>query len=184
MREINGLFIDIGNSLGLPLFPFSASSFAVAENRHLVHGDVSSIELALKKGFIPVVYGDVVTDKKQGVSIASTEMIFEFLSSKLKPSKIILGTDVDGVFNKNPTLSKDAKLIPIVGKNNLNYVLHGSTGSIHVDVSGGMKTKITMLYRMVKNTGATGYIINANKPGNISKILKGEKAKYTLIKQS
>lgn len=181
-RDLNKLIINMGNTIGIPLFPFSASSFAVAKSKRLTSGYLNGIDSALKNGFIPVVHGDVVMDQKQGVSIASTEEIFRFLCLKFKPSKVIMGTDVDGVFDKNPFMFKDAKLIPVINKDNIQKVLKQSQKAHTTDVTGGMRTKVTLLYEIVKKTGATGYIVNATKPESVAKVLKGEKVRCTVIK--
>jgi isopentenyl phosphate kinase len=173
-RELNSILIETGLHYGMPLMAFSPSSFAVAKGRRLVQGTSKHIDHAISQGFIPVVYGDVVTDLDQGVSIASTEEAFRFLTQEIKPTKIVLGTDVDGVFDSDPTKNPGARLIKEVNGKNIETVLSGAAGAHKIDVTGGMKTKLSILYEMVKATGATGYILNASKPGTVKKVLAGK----------
>ena len=175
-RELNSIFIETGLHYGMPLMAFSPSSFAVAKGKRLVQGTSKHIDHALSQGFIPVVYGDVVTDMDQGVSIASTEEAFRFLTQDIKPTKIVLGTDVDGVFDSDPTKNPGARLIKEVNGGNVATVLSGTEGAHKIDVTGGMKTKLGILYEMVKMTGATGYIVNAGKPDVVRKVLSGKES--------
>lgn len=180
--ELNFIVIDEAVKLGMPVFPFFPSSFAFAENRRLSGGFVDHIRVALEKGFIPIVHGDVVIDTKQGVCIASTEEVLRFISERIPPKMIVLATDVDGVYDKDPNSAKGAKLISLVNSSNIGKVVSMAGGAKKIDVTGGMRTKISILYSIVKRTGATGYIANATKPGVINKTLVGRNTSCTIIK--
>jgi isopentenyl phosphate kinase len=181
-NSLNAIVIDVAASMDIPAFPFAASSFGISKEKRIASGFTRSIAAALRKGMIPVVYGDVMIDLKQGVSIASTEEIFRFLSYKLKPDAIILGTDVSGVYDKDPTNNPDAKRIGVVNSSNIDSVTGIAGGAHKIDVTGGMKTKISTLYEAVKISGGTGYIANIKTPGIIKKIVEGEPGSYTEVK--
>ena len=181
VRSLNSLIVDTGLDMGLPLFPFSPSSFVNKRGRIIAEGFVSQIKIAIKEGFIPSVYGDVVMDSKQGVAIASTEDVFLFIAPHLKPKRIILGTDVDGVFDKDPFKNKDARLIERISSGNIHKIVAGTGGAKKIDVTGGMKTKVAMLHQMVKKTGATGYIVNIGEKGRLYEILSGKKVRCTIV---
>jgi isopentenyl phosphate kinase len=181
-QRLNSIVIETGLESGMPLFPFTASSFLAAREGKTLSVYTDAIEEALRRGFIPVVYGDVVIDNKKGVTIASTEMIFESLAGKMKPKVVMLATDVDGVFDKDPKVNSDAKLISRVDSANINSITELAGGSRKIDVTGGMKSKIYSLYMMVKEAGSKGYIVNATKPGLAKQILLGEvKSGFTLV---
>jgi isopentenyl phosphate kinase len=169
--------------LTIDAFPFSPSSFGLAENARIKEGIVSHLVVALEMGFIPVVYGDVAIDSKMGVSILSTEEVFKFVAERMKPSKVFIATDVDGVYDKDPKEFKDAKLIKVVDRNNIDDVLINTGSSAkRIDVTGGMKGKLSNLYEICKKTGATGYIFNAKKELAIKDMLLGRyKDGYTKI---
>jgi isopentenyl phosphate kinase len=183
--NLDNIVVDRAMKLGIPVFPFSAHSFGMSEAGHMSPIFIDGIKAALKQGFIPIVYGDVVIDKNKGVSIASTEEILVGLSKKLKPNKIILGTDVDGVFTKDPRIYKDAKLIRRLDKSTFKRGIAGAGDSVgRANVTGGMQGKLTALYKAISSAGATGYIINAATPGNVKKVLLGEdkKVKCTVVR--
>jgi isopentenyl phosphate kinase len=181
--ELNFIVIDEAIKLEIPIFPFFPSSFTLANGKKLDTGFVDHIKSAMNSGFIPLVHGDVVIDSKQGVVIASTEEVMRFISTKIQPNKIILATDVDGIYDKDPTKYNDAKMINTVTGSNINEVLSG-TGEAHkIDVTGGMKAKISLIYEIVSRVNGVGYIVNATKPGVVSKALLEEKnLRCTIIK--
>ncbi len=180
--ELSFIVIDEAVKLEMPIFPFFPSSFSSARGKKINKGFVENIRLSMEKGFIPMVHGDVVIDEKQGIAIASTEEVFRFISKKLNPAKIILATDVDGIYDKDPSVNNDAKLITIVNNTNIKEVISGSGKAKKVDVTGGMRTKVSTLYKIVERYNSVGYIVNATKPGIIKKILIGdESATHTKI---
>ncbi|MGC8776963.1 MAG: isopentenyl phosphate kinase [Candidatus Micrarchaeia archaeon] len=182
-KELNNIFVKEAIDLGIDVFPFSPSSFGIAEESMLSNGIVEHIKTTIERGFIPVTYGDVVIDKKKGVAIASTEEVFRFLAIKMKPSKVFLATDVDGVFDKDPEKNSDARLVNVVDASNINEIIKSTdSSSKRIDVTGGMRNKVMRLYDISKNTGAMCYIFNGTKEGNIRKMLIGELERYTLVK--
>lgn len=181
-QKLNRIVVDAGIKLGMPVFPFSASSFLLSSGGSIVSGHTGSIEEALNRGLIPVVYGDVALDLEKGSTIVSTEDIFAYLAKTLGPKAVILGTDVDGIFDKDPKDFGDAKLIDRVDSGNVDSITESAGGSQKVDVTGGMKSKVRTLYSMIKGTGSKGYIANATKPGLIKSILTGScTSGFTLV---
>ncbi len=183
VRALNSLIVDIALDMGMPLFPFSPSSFVNKKGRIIVDGFISQIKLALKEGFIPSIYGDVVMDAKQGVAIASTEDVLNFIAPSLKPKKIVLGTDVDGVFDKDPFTNRGAVLIERIDSKNIRKIVAGTGGAKKIDVTGGMRTKVATLHKMVVKTGATGYVVNLTKKGRLYKLLSGKEVRCTIVRK-
>ena len=173
--NLNNIVVDRAMKLGIPVFPFSAHSFGMTDSGDMSPIFIDGIRAALDQGFIPVVYGDVVIDKNKGVSIASTEDILVGLAKKLRPSKVVLGTDVDGVFTKDPSVHSDARLIRRLDWSNFKKGISCAGNSVgRANVTGGMQSKLTSLYKAISKANATGYIINASKPGNMKKVLLGD----------
>jgi len=182
-KELNDIVVNEGLKVGVNLYPFAPSSFGVWNNHGATDSMVFHISHALKNGFVPLVHGDVVMDSEKGVSIASTEKVFSFLTNHMKPDKIILATDVDGLFTANPKIDKSAKFIKIINGRNIEGALKSAGSSLKVDVTGGMHSKVRSLYEMVKATGSTGYIVNANEKGRLYSILVGKPNIYTIVKE-
>lgn len=182
-KELNSIVVAEAIKLGLDVFPFSPSSFGVWNDGKNARGTVLQIKEAQKRGMIPVIYGDVVIDTKKGVTVASTEMVFDFLTRVLKPDKLMLATDVDGIFDKDPKKYKDARLIKTINRANIAEVLGMATGSNKVDVTGGMHSKLAMLYEMVRSTHSQGIITNGLRKNSVRDALLGRVSKNsTLVK--
>ena len=165
---------------GVNAFSFSPSSSVVASGKRIVRWDISPIKSALRLGFVPVVYGDVAIDTKQGVSIVSTEEIFRYLSGKLKPNKIVIGTDVDGVFTSDPKDSDSSRLIKVINRSNLNKTNFSSRGR-KFNVTGSMRSKVLELYEISRNSNILCQIINANKRGRMYDAILGNEVTSTII---
>ena len=173
--ELNFIVIDEAVKLGVPIFPFFPSSFALASGGKLESGFVDHIASVMAHGLVPLIHGDVVVDTKQGIAIASTEEVMRFLSTRMPVKKVVLATDVDGIFDKDPGTYPNARLIENVNASNIGDVVSGAGAAHKIDVTGGMKTKISILYDIV-NSGksTTGYVLNAQMPGVLKNILRGD----------
>jgi isopentenyl phosphate kinase len=132
-------------------------------------------------GFVPVLYGDVVLDMEDKIKIAvlSGDQIVKYLAENLKPEKVVLGSDVDGIYNKDPKKYSDARLLKVVTSYN---DLESADSTQTIDVTGGMGGKLNELLELTK-IGIESEIINASHDNNIKRALKGEKGIGTLIKK-
>ena len=155
----------------LPAVPCQASSHAIMEKGKLRSMDTGAVRGMLETGLVPVLYGVPAYDTEQGCSILSGDQIAPYLAKKLNASKIIHGTDVDGVFTADPKKDKNAKLIGEITRANLEDVKKSLGGSANTDVTGGMAGKL----QEIADIGIESQITNALTPGNIAKALLGGK---------
>lgn len=184
VKKLNTIICDVLVSHGLPCVSIQASSFITTKNKRINNFNLNLIERYLDEGFIPVIYGDVVLDDELKVAVLSGDQILQYmainlnLSSKSNKKEVILGTDVNGVYTRNPKKYKDAKHIPIL--NSLEDIEELDT-TTNIDVTGGMVGKIKELLELV-NIGIESKIINANEPGAIIDALNNKDIKGTVIK--
>ena len=182
-QELDRIIISEAINAGLEPFQFSPSSFVIADGGKPTEGITAHIRHAIDRGFVPVVYGDVVMDRKLGVSIASTEKVFGFLAGQMGVDMFVLATDVDGVFDKDPRTNPDAKLVRLIDGSNIDSILeHAETNKMKVDVTGGMRTKVMGMHEMVSIRGAEGIIINGKVPGRIRDALLGRDVPGTIVR--
>ncbi|MDR1820575.1 MAG: isopentenyl phosphate kinase family protein [Methanobrevibacter sp.] len=161
----------------IPVISIPPSSLIKTSNKRISYFNLDLIKEYLSQGFLPMLYGDVVLDDKLKMAVISGDQILSYLAKNLKFEKIILATDVDGVFNKNPKLYDDAKLIEVL--NSLEEL--DSFDSVNVDVTGGMFGKIQELFDLA-DLGIESRIINAKTSNLVKDALKGIEVKGTLIK--
>ncbi|OWT33009.1 amino acid kinase [Methanobrevibacter sp. 87.7] len=177
MKKLNLCVCESLLKQGIPVVPIQTSAVVKAYDKRINDFDLKMIKTYLKEGYVPVLYGDVVIDDKLKMSILSGDQIIEYVASFLASDRVVLGTDVDGVYDKNPKIHEDAKLIEKVSS--LDDITQLES-TVNVDVTGGMIGKVKELLTLADN-GVDSEIINANKPGIISKCLQGEKVKGTKI---
>ena len=161
----------------LPVIAIPASSFITAANKRITNGNLDIFKKYLNKGFIPVIYGDVVLDDELEFCVISGDQIIQYLAINLNPDIVVLGTDVDGVYNKNPKTHDDAVFFE---KFTSLEDLDTFEGTTNIDVTGGMVGKIKELLYLA-DLGIESKIINAEIEDNIFKVLENKNVKGTVI---
>ena len=162
----------------IPTYAFSPGSFIISNAKVYSKSYIDPVKKALEIGIVPVVYGDVVLDKKIGFTIFSTEKILSILAKELLKDykiRIIYITDVDGV------LDDKGKVIPQITEANFSKLKTFITGAKGVDVTGGMLHKVEEALSLVKNTGIKTQIVNGIKAGRLKKAILGKAVEGTLI---
>ncbi len=180
VKELNGMVTEYLRAQGTLSVSLQPSSFITTKNKRIQSADLTLIKKYLELGFVPVIYGDVVLDADESIEMAvlSGDQIVKYLAENLKPERVILATDVDGIYNKNPKKYPDAHLIETVSS--LEQIETGEETTI--DVTGGMGGKISELLGLL-DLGIESEIINANKTLNIKKALSDEEVTGTAIKR-
>ena len=177
VKKLNMYICEAFIDESLPVVAIPASSFMRATNKRITDGNLDSFKRYLEKGFIPVIYGDVVLDDELEICVISGDQIIQYLAKNLNPDMVVLGTDVDGVYNKNPKTHDDAIFFDKFSSLDDLDTLEGTT---NVDVTGGMVGKIKELLYLA-DLGIESKIINAEVENNVFKVLENEKVKGTVI---
>ncbi len=180
--QLNRIVVKEFCTLGINAISFPPSGGAISKNRRIFEWNLNALETALKHGFLPVTYGDVVMDSQLGVTIVSTEEALRYIAEKLKPGKVIIGGDIDGVFTANPKINKDAKLIKEINGKNIAEALRGAGASTKVDVTGGMQTKLQYAYDIAKSCNTVCQIVNIDIPGRLHSAIIDEETTGTTIR--
>ena len=177
VKKLNMFICEAFIDEGLPVIAVPASSFITATNKRITEGNLDLFKSYLAKGFIPVIYGDVVLDEELEFCVISGDQLIQYLAINLNPKQVILGTDVDGVYDKNPKTHEDAQFFDKFTSLEDLDTLEGTT---NVDVTGGMVGKIKELL-FLADLGIESKIINAEVKDNIFKVLEDEDVKGTII---
>ncbi|MGI0141628.1 MAG: isopentenyl phosphate kinase [Candidatus Micrarchaeales archaeon] len=183
MVDLNHIILDLMLQEGFAPFPFHPSNFMFSRGGKIAGVWQQSISAALANNRTPVVHGDIIMDFEKNIYLASTEAVFNALARDMRPSKIILLTDVDGVFDSNPKNNKNAKLVPLIDGSNISKILKGAGPATKTDYTGGMNSKVQIGYETVRDYDATVYIANGTRAGIIEKILNGDDALCTIIRK-
>jgi isopentenyl phosphate kinase len=180
MLALNKLVVDALLQHNIPAVAISPSSCIVTKSGRIQVFEEEPLSRSLQTGFVPVLYGDAVFDSSLGFTILSGDQLAASLAIRLNAKRIIMGIDVDGLYTADPKLDSSASLIQHCTLHELKNVWQQIEGRNNADVTGGMPGKIKELIPAI-NRGISTLIINAAKPKNVYKALKGEKVIGTLI---
>jgi isopentenyl phosphate kinase len=175
--RLNRIVVGALLEAGVPAWSIQPSVALRCADGRVAAGPESTVQAALARGLLPVIFGDVALDSVRGGTIASTEEIFQSLDDALLPEKIILAGEVGGIYSADPLLDAGAALIPEVTPQRFAEIRAGLGGSHGVDVTGGMAAKVEQALGWVaKRPNLTVLICSGLEPDNLYQALIGEKA--------
>ncbi len=169
---LNRHVMDALHQAGVPSMAIQPSASAISKNGDVEHWDLSPLERALEAGIVPVIYGDMIFDTIKGGTVLSTEVLMFHLAQQLKPGRILLAGLEAAVWADFPERRQRVKRITPKSYN----ALTGKIGDSHgTDVTGGMKSKVDEMLRLVeKIPQMTVQIFSGEESGNLEKVLFGD----------
>jgi isopentenyl phosphate kinase len=178
VQELCTIVCDIFNEEGLRCFPIQPSACVIQSDKEIESFFTEAIEgmLAVDPELIPVLYGDMVVDRSLGASVVSGDALVSYLARHLEASRVLMGTDVPGVFDGNPR-DPASRLIDIINKSNLDRSLASVGVSEAIDVTSGMRGKLEQLVLLGKPT----LIFDLNETDALFRALLGKKVRGTEI---
>ena len=180
MATLNRLVVDALIRQNIAAVGLQPSAFVVTSSGRISLIEEKPLRKLLEIGLVPVLYGDAVFDLDLGFTILSGDQLAAFLAVQFGASQIILGIDVDGLYTSDPKSDLSARLIRRITLQELRNMQHDIEEAKVTDVTRGMLGKISELMPAVEK-GVPALIVNATKPDNIYKALKGEKVTGTTI---
>lgn len=170
--RLNRLVISALLAAGVPAWSIQPSASLRCVDGRIARGTIDNLQQALARGLVPVIFGDVALDDVRGGTIASTEEIFEWLALQLRPQRIVLAGEVDGIYTADPQLHAHAQRIPVITPHTLHDLQAMVGGSHGVDVTGGMAAKVAQAVRMITQIPHLDLIICSGLlPGHLERAL-------------
>ncbi len=142
---------------------------------------INVLEAYLKEETIPVINENDIISKEeieQNSYFSDNDILSSLLASLLKVDILLILTDVDGLFNKNPKKESGSLLIEEINEITLEVKEMASKETNSLGL-GGMYSKILAAERLLEKK-ITTIIANGNK--GIEEILSG-KVKRTMIRK-
>ena len=181
MQELGEIITKVLRKYRVQVIPITSSSCMVAENKRLMKIETEPFRLFLKLGLVPMCSGDVVADRELGHTIISGDQIAVYLAKELKASKVIFGSDVDGIFTSDPKQNKSAELISIIKSSEIGEILNKFVSETTAqDVTGGMLGKLSEINELV-NLVIETIIMNLNRPEDLTRIIKDRDVRCTRL---
>jgi isopentenyl phosphate kinase len=169
--ELNHLVMHSLAKAGLPALVFPPSATVTARAGKVESWNLESLRAALSHHLIPVVYGDAVFDTDLGGTILSTEELFSYLASQLKPHQLLFAGLEPGVWADYPS---NTRPLTEITPSSYPQIASDLTGSAATDVTGGMLTKVQQILSLLgEQPGLTAAIFSGETPGNIRQALLG-----------
>lgn len=182
-QRLNRLVTDALLEAGVRAVSVQPSASALCRDGEIVQFSIEPVRRLLAHGAAPLVYGDVAVDTVRGCAIVSTERVLAYLARNLRPARLVQVGEVAGVYSADPRCEPQAKLLRKITPASLEAVAAGLGGSHAVDVTGGMRSKVESLLRLVTEApGLQARIIGGAVPGALAEALLDPEAELgTLI---
>jgi len=182
MTVLNGLLMDSLIWHNVPAVSVTPSSCLMTENGRITRFEDAPLKTLLRMGFTPVLYGDAVLDTKLGFTIVSGDQIVSVLAARFNAERIIMGVDVDGLYDADPKVEKTAKMFRHLTLEELKRLQSKFGKPTACDVTGGMFGKMSELLPAIEQKIPVT-ILNATKPNYVYKALQGETVEGTIIQR-
>ncbi len=142
-----------------------------------------ALDEMFRLGVVPVVNeNDVIATDEIEEIFGDNDKLSALVASKMDAGLLILLTDVDGLYDRNPEADPDAKLIPMVDE--ITKDLELIAGEKRKERStGGMRTKINAA-RIAMQSGCNMVIANGRTPDVIERVTRGEELGTLFTAQS
>ena len=140
-------------------------------DEHARENSRNSLLAILQMGVIPVINENdaIATDE---IKIGDNDNLSAMVATMIDAEALIIITDIDGLYSKNPTTNKDAKFIDEVDE--ITPEIEKLAGGAGTKLgTGGMYTKIQAA-KIATSSGITMLIIPGSNIGAIRKCLNGE----------
>jgi glutamate 5-kinase len=144
----------------------------VLKNRKSYLNLKNAIEALFKLGVVPIINeNDSVSTDEIGTAFGDNDKLSALVASKIDADVLILLTDIDALYDKNPKQYSDAQPIKVVFEISDKIIkAAGGKGSLYS--TGGMKTKIEAA-KVASYAGCRIVLAHGHHPAVVEKILAG-----------
>ncbi len=134
----------------------------------------NTIDELLNMDIIPVINENdtVAVDELEGNNFGDNDMLSAIVSRIVEADRLVILTDIDGLYDANPRENPDAKKINVVEKIDKS-IMDMAAGSGSNRGTGGMVTKLHAADYATKR-GIEVHVINGSNPENLYKVFEGE----------
>lgn len=169
---LNRFVMKALRKVNVPAVALAPAASVIASSGKVSIWETTPIRMALGVGLVPVIYGDVIFDEVRGGTILSTEDLFGHLARALNPERILLAGLEAAVWEDFPARTRKVESIT---PQTFSKFEENIDKSANVDVTGGMKSKVSQMLDLVQqNPLLKIQIFSGVEPGNIVRTLMGE----------
>jgi isopentenyl phosphate kinase len=171
-RKLHSLVVHQLDAAGALPFSLPPGAFLVADGGEPAEAFLEPIAHALELGLLPVVFGDVVTDRRQGVAICSTEAVFVALARALAdagrlPARALWLGDTPGVLDGN------GRAVPHLDAERWRALRQEVGSARGVDVTGGMALRVETALALAE-LGVESWLLDGRPDRALTRALAGD----------
>lgn len=164
---------------GASPFSLAPGSFLVADTGRPVRVGLDPLLEALELGFLPVVFGDVVLDRRRGAAICSTETVFRTLVTRLarhgwRTVRVVWLGETEGIRDLA------GRTFPRIDAGNAARAFRAVGGAAGTDATGGMRHRLEAA-RALARLGVESWIVDGRQPGLLGRALAGQEVPGTRV---
>lgn len=137
------------------------------ENEESRKNTLNTINELLTHGYVPIINENDTTAVEELV-LGDNDKLSALVATLIEADKLIIASDIDGLFDKNPYLNSNAKLIKVVS--DLSVVSQFIQERENGLGTGGMTSKIKAVEICFKK-GIEVYLVNGNRSAFIEEVL-------------
>ncbi|MBA7695705.1 Glutamate 5-kinase [subsurface metagenome] len=146
----------------------------VLDNRKTYLNLRNSIETLLKLGVVPILNeNDSVSTDEIGSAFGDNDKLSALVASKIDADLLIMLSDIDALYNKDPRKFADARPIPTIYEITDRLVRNASAKGSSMYATGGMKTKMEAA-KIASNAGCRMVLANGRVKNIIGRIIAGD----------
>ncbi len=161
---------------GIPAAPMSPSSMMTTRGGEVDSASFEPVRRAVEAGLVPVLHGDVVLDSELGFYIVSGDKLALELARRLNVRLVVFGSDVSGVYTRDPKLDERARLIRVVrASQGLPQIACCSR-----DATGGIAAKLEHAIRIAE-MGVPVVIGDITREGGLLRLVRGVEKECTWV---
>jgi len=142
------------------------------ESRERYNNARNTVEALLARGIVPII-NENDTVATQEIRLGDNDHLAALVTQMIGADLLILLTDRDGMFTRDPQRYEDARLIPVIGTIDEELLRAASTLSTQAMGTGGMASKL-LAARVVSESGTPVVIGSGLAHRSIDKILAGK----------
>jgi len=146
----------------------------VLNNRKTYLNLRNSIETLLKLSVVPILNeNDSVSTDEIGSAFGDNDKLSALVASKIDADLLIMLSDIDALYDKDPRKFADAKPIPTVYEITDRLVHNASAKGSGMYATGGIKTKMEAA-KIASNAGCRMVLANGRVKNVIGRIIEGD----------
>jgi isopentenyl phosphate kinase len=177
--DLHRLIVAALEEAGARPYALAPSSFVTADGGRIAEVFGDPLFQALELGMLPVVYGDVVMDRRRGATIVSTEELFvaiagEAARRRIRVARAVWLGETDGLRDGR---GRTVSLLSARGAARAAKRVSGASGA---DVTGGIALRLATVARLARS-GIGSHLVDGRPAGSAAAAIAGRSPHGTWV---